>query len=237
MLDEKNEVAGLIHTITDITPLKSAEEKYKNLFENAPDGLVITNKSGVVTDCNKKALEYVGYSRDEIVGKHFTEMVPLNKRDIFKYLKLFVSFARGKEALSTEVKLKHKSGKIIFVETTQNRIIQDCKTIGVQTILRDITERKILIDEIKESEEKYRTIFENTGTATVMLKKDKTISLANSIFEKLSGYSKSKVENKKSWTEFVVKEDLERMKKYHYDRRIKICCKRRFRENEKISLR
>ncbi len=70
-------------------------------------------------------------------------------------------------------------------------------------------------------EEKYRTIFENTGTATVMLEKDTTISLANSIFEKLSGYSKSKIENKKSWTEFVVKEDLERMKKYHYDRRAK----------------
>jgi len=72
---------------------------------------------------------------------------------------------------------------------------------------------------LKESEEKYRTIFENTGTATVIIEKDTTISLANEKFEELSGYSKEEIEWKKKWTEFVIKEDLEMMKKYHYSRR------------------
>jgi len=46
-----------------------------------------------------------------------------------------------------------------------------------------------LIAELVESEEKYRTVFENIGTATIIIEEDKTISMANTQFEKLSGYS------------------------------------------------
>ena len=81
----------------------------------------------------------------------------------------------------------------------------------------DRIEHKALL----ESEDKYRTIFETTGTATVIIEEDTTISLANKEFEKLSGYSKEEVEGKKSWTDFVAhKDDLDRMMAYHTDRRI-----------------
>ncbi len=69
------------------------------------------------------------------------------------------------------------------------------------------------------SQEEYRTIFENTGNATVIIEEDATISLVNSQFERLSGYSREEVEGKKSWTEFVASEDLDRMKEYHRLRR------------------
>jgi PAS domain S-box-containing protein len=69
------------------------------------------------------------------------------------------------------------------------------------------------------SENLYRTIFENTGTATIIVREDMTIELVNKGFENLSGYVKEDVEGKLSWTEFVVKEDLERMKQYHILRR------------------
>ena len=73
---------------------------------------------------------------------------------------------------------------------------------------------------LQESEEKYRTIFENTGTVMLIIEEDMTISLVNSEFEKVSGYSKEEIEGKKKWTEFVVKEDIEKMQEYHYLRRI-----------------
>ena len=81
-------------------------------------------------------------------------------------------------------------------------------------------QRKRVEGVLRNSEEKYRTIFETTGTATVIIEEDTIISLANREFEKLSGYSKEEVEGKKSWTEFVVKDDLERMKEYHRLRRV-----------------
>jgi len=71
------------------------------------------------------------------------------------------------------------------------------------------------------SEDVYRIIFENTGTATVILEEDNTIQLVNGEFEKLTGYKREEIEGRKKWMEFVChKEDLERMKEYHRLRRI-----------------
>jgi len=75
-------------------------------------------------------------------------------------------------------------------------------------------------DTLLESERKYRSTFESTGTAIAIIEEDMTIFRINSQFEKLCGYSKEEIEGKKNWTKFVVKEDLERMKKYHSQRRI-----------------
>ncbi|MEN6611020.1 MAG: PAS domain S-box protein [Methanoregulaceae archaeon] len=72
---------------------------------------------------------------------------------------------------------------------------------------------------LRESERRYRTIFENTGTATVLIEEDTTICLANTEFEHLSGYSKQEIEGKKSWKEFVVAEDRDRMVDQHRLRR------------------
>jgi PAS domain S-box-containing protein len=74
---------------------------------------------------------------------------------------------------------------------------------------------------LKLSETLYQTIFENTGTATIIGEDDTTISLANTTFARLSGYSKEELEGRKSWTEFIGKHDLEKMLSYHNLRRIK----------------
>ena len=67
----------------------------------------------------------------------------------------------------------------------------------------------------KAAEEKYRATFESTGTAVIVIEEDTTISLVNAEWEKLTGYSKEETEGKKKWTEFVVEEHLEWMKKQH----------------------
>lgn len=73
--------------------------------------------------------------------------------------------------------------------------------------------------ELLATEEKYRSLFESTGTAMVIIEEDTTVSLANAEMEKLSGYSKGEIEGKLKWTDFVCKPDLERMKEYHLQRR------------------
>ncbi|MEW6574514.1 MAG: PAS domain S-box protein, partial [Bacillota bacterium] len=83
-------------------------------------------------------------------------------------------------------------------------------------IIGNAFDRQRMEEALRESEDSYRTIFENTGTATVIIEKDTVISLVNAEFERLLGYSKEEVEGKKSWTEFVAKENLEKMKESHY---------------------
>lgn len=72
---------------------------------------------------------------------------------------------------------------------------------------------------LEPSENYYKTIFDHTGTATVIIEEDTTISKANAEFERLSGYSREELEGRKSWTDFVNTSDLGRMKEYHYMRR------------------
>jgi PAS domain S-box-containing protein len=71
----------------------------------------------------------------------------------------------------------------------------------------NITERKIVEEKLKESEILYRAIFEMTGTSTVIVEDDKTISLVNSEFEKLTGFRKEDAEGKITWLEVVDKRD------------------------------
>ena len=66
---------------------------------------------------------------------------------------------------------------------------------------------------LRESEEKYRTILDNTGSATIIIEKDTTISFTNPEFERITGYSKEEIEGRKSWTELVVPEDADKMKR------------------------
>jgi PAS domain S-box-containing protein len=120
-----------------------------------------------------------------------------------------------------EMHMIHKNGSTVPVEIKYTFLRDaDTKPVGVLAIARDITERKRMEAALQDSESKYRTIFETTGVATVIVEEDATISLANTEFEKLSGYSKKEIEGKKGWAEFVAKDELERMKAYHRWRRI-----------------
>jgi PAS domain S-box-containing protein len=82
-------------------------------------------------------------------------------------------------------------------------------------------ERSLAEDALRQSEEKYRAIFENSGSALIFIEEDMTISICNKEFEKLSGYARVEVEGRKKWTGFVARQsDLERMKEYHRLRRL-----------------
>ena len=65
----------------------------------------------------------------------------------------------------------------------------------------------------------YRSIFENTGTATVIVDEDMTIVMANAKFEQLSGFARSEIEGRRRWPEFVHPDYVEMMKGFHKARR------------------
>ena len=92
--------------------------------------------------------------------------------------------------------------------------------LRVKELEKEVTKLKQTEDALLTAEEQYRTIFESTGTATITGDENTTILMVNSEFEKLSGYSKQEIERKKSWSEFVIEEDLEKIKNFHRLRRI-----------------
>jgi PAS domain S-box-containing protein len=90
------------------------------------------------------------------------------------------------------------------VERDARRALEDCR-------------RRLA--RLSDSEARYRTIFENTGTATLLIDADYTIAAINSRFAQLLGYAKEEIEGRKPWTDFIHPDDLARMKGYHHLRR------------------
>jgi PAS domain S-box-containing protein len=112
-------------------------------------------------------------------------------------------------------KRKYRSYMEELVEKRTEELMELTKSLK-----NEIQERKKAEKELKKSKSYYKTIFENTGTATLIVEEDTTISLVNTECEKLSGYSKEEIEGKKSWKEFIWEDDIKRMDEYHNLRRI-----------------
>jgi PAS domain S-box-containing protein len=74
-------------------------------------------------------------------------------------------------------------------------------------------------ENLKESEERYRAVFEYTGTAMIVIDEEMTITMANHKLEEIAGYAHEESYKKRKWTEVVVPEDIERMRDYHVKRR------------------
>jgi PAS domain S-box-containing protein len=108
-------------------------------------------------------------------------------------------------------------------DTTRNEISWSDEDIDIFMIFGQIIAstlaRKTADKALHDSEELYRTVFESTGTAMMILGEDKTVIRANREMERISGYSRQDIENKMKWTKFVSPPDLERMKQYHDMRR------------------
>jgi len=156
ILNENGSPIGLVGFAQDITKrkkaeenLKESEEDYRRIFELAPDAIVALNLKGVITSANHATLRLIGYSADEIVGKHFTKLGTIPNRDITKFVDVFSSVLGGKTPKPFEVIWQSKDGTKHPTEVHLSLMKKDKKTLGIQVVARDITERKRIEDKRK----------------------------------------------------------------------------------------
>jgi len=223
-------VPYLIAIIQDITEreqteqaLRESEERFKHISELIPDFAYSCRKEpgGLFTiDWITGAPEQItGYTTDEIKRMTCWKFLVIDE-DIPVFEKNVTGLSPG-ESVRCELRIRRKDGGIIWLASFA-KCVTDPKGPGYHCLYggcRDITVRKQAEKALLESEAYYRTIFENTGTASVIVEEDTTISLANAEFANLCGYSREEIEGKRRWTEFVVKEDLEQMLAQHRLRR------------------
>ncbi len=198
--------------------LQESEIKFRSIVENSHDGIMIVDGRYRFLYVNAELCEIMGYPSNEILGQDFRKFLDEKGRSVVA--DHYRRRQKGEEVPAQyEFNVVRKSGDIRRVEI-RSTVQQDSKK-GALTYaqLLDITETRVAEKELQKSEKRYRDVFENTGTATVIIDKDKKISMANTKFTQLSGYSKKEIENKMRWTNFVSAEDLKEMKKYHAERR------------------
>ncbi len=211
---------------TEIEQLKQSEqgaclreEELRITMESIGDAVIITDNDAGVKWMNSVAKSLTEWSCDDAFGQKLEIVFPIFNSITGKPAEnpvKKVSDTGRIVGLANHTKLISKSGKVYQISDSASPILDSNGNIsGVVLVFRDVTEEYQMQEAVAMSEERYRTVFENTGTATVILEKDGAISLANRRFAELSGYANEEIVNKKSWMEFVVPEDLERMIKQH----------------------
>jgi len=189
------------------------------LFDIGIDPVVIVDQKGRILDINKAVTDVSGWKRQELVGKNFAFIGIIEKSYLKEVLTKFRYVLKGRKVPTFEMQINKKPKGLAIVSLTATPIKKDKKIIGSIVHFRDITQRRALMEELAHREENYRTVFENTGAATCIIEADKTLSLVNREFEKLSGYSKKEIEGKIKWTRFVTREERKQMEDYHRLRR------------------
>ncbi len=172
--------------------LRESEEKYRDIVELAPDGIIIADLRGTVTSCNTAFANMAGYLKENIVGKNFSQLPTVRARDIPKYATLLKSLIRGRIPAPFEASWVHKDGTTRFGELHVCLMRKGKNTIGFQAIIRDITERKKTEEMLKLSEEKYRSLMENlsVGVYRVTPGKEGRFIDVNTAFARMLGHKK-----------------------------------------------
>lgn len=150
--------------------LEESSRKYKDFFEYSFDIIAVTDLKGNFVEVNK-AFEFAfGYTNEEVKGRNFAEVLRLEKNvaeEIFKSYNLAFREKRDLRGLVFEV--KRKDGRKIVVDGNVRLLWEKGKIVGFIGNYRDITERIRLEKKLRESEERYRKIFENSPALIALL--------------------------------------------------------------------
>jgi len=175
------------------------EKLYELTVENTGTAILVI-EGGRVIFANKTAEELSGFSRDELMGKPFTILLPEKDRNgILKIHKL--RLAKPELAPNEyEVKYMNRQGRLGHA-IAKASVIPGTRRVVVSLI--DITQRKDLERKLKESEERYRAIFEKSPLGIVLSSVDMTILDCNDAVLKMVGMRKEDVIGRK-WTELNI---------------------------------
>ncbi len=179
---------GVAHDITEKLKiekeLRESEEKYRSLVERSPDGIFIVDSSGNFLSANKAILNSLGYTREELKHAKFQELMSPEYNEILK--DRTQQIMAGKILPKPiEYEIIKRNGEKLYIEVHSVPFIKEGKVIGIQGIVRDVTERKKIEQLILKSEIEFRSVWESSKDAMRLCNEEGIIIKVNKAFCKL----------------------------------------------------
>ncbi|OQX60555.1 hypothetical protein B5M50_00880 [candidate division KSB1 bacterium 4484_219] len=186
--------------------LQQSQQRYRQLVESVPNIFCVLNPSGEIVFVNRYVEQITGYTPEELLGENWWEIFYPGE-EYAQVTRLFQNFERG-DVKNYEMTLVTKSGEkrviswnSVNVRNAQGQVVQ---IIGIGA---DVTERKQSEIALRESEEKYRILAENSLVGVYILQNDRMVYV-NPVMLQLVGYTLEEI-NKMDYTEFIHPDDWE----------------------------
>ena len=202
LVDYRGSVASM-GTVKDITERKRAEkalleseERYRSLVETATDVVFTVSPNGAFTSINPAFEKITGWYREEWLGKPFAHII--HPDDLSLTFQKYQQLLRGEGQSKHELRIRTKSGEYLVGELITTPQIRDGKVVGILGIARDITERKQSEEVLVLSEERYRTLVEESFDG-IFVQKGPKIIFANQRLHEMLAYDKGELEGLDHW--------------------------------------
>jgi len=187
----KPAVLGAFVDVTEreqtMAALLESEEKWKAVYDNAPDMYALYDAAGNILDCNKVVEDITGYKKIDVVGKNFSELGLLPKDQMLKARNNLAKRKLGETSEPIEYMIKNAKGEQVFLEMRANPVNIQGEMVILSSI-RDITERKHAEEALRISEENFRNSLDKSPLGIRIMSMEEEILYANKALLDTYGY-------------------------------------------------
>jgi len=165
--------------------LNQSERMYRAVFESANDAVFIESVDGRILDVNRNGCELLGYGKDELLRRSVSYLVPPEAR---AWLPHVTDAILRDGTFRTEAVRLHKDGRHVPVDISASTMELDGRTV-VLSIVRDITERRRAEQALRESEEKFLSVSEQSPNM-IFINSRGRVAYANQKSAEVMGYTR-----------------------------------------------
>jgi len=181
--------------------IREATKRFEKMAEMGEDGIIVFGQDSRIEFANQMASEIMGFPRDQILGREFFSLI--GKRDE-EFLEEMVMRGEGMgQKVCTEMGIKTPQGLVKETEVCLAPTQSEDGQIKTYAYIRDITERKKFERELRESEEKFRNLFERVRHGLFISSKEGKFIDCNQALLEMAGY-----ENKEEFLNIDIAKDL-----------------------------
>lgn len=213
-LMEDPRVRGMVAVCRDLTDrvqaeeaLRESEERFRLLVENSQDFIVLADAENVARYASPAIERIMGYAPEEFVGTVIAGYLHPEDLEWAARINEWISAGLGPSE-PVVARYRHKNGSYRHVEYTANNLIDDPNVGGVVVNCRDVTDRVLAEQRLKESEERFRALTENALDLVAVLNTSNVITYASPSFEPLLGYKPEELVGTLA-ADYIHPEDLE----------------------------
>ncbi len=224
ILYDKNKPSAVLLLGNDVTDQERAEETIKRersfssaILDTAGALIIVFDREGRILRFNRACSRTTNYSFEEVKGKHLWDFLLIDE-EIDRIKKEFEMLASGLLIKRGESHLVTKLGEHRLVSWSNTVLLNESDIVEyIISIGIDITDQRKALDDLTQSEKKYRELVEKAGVAIVIFDRDCNIQYFNKHFTDLLGYEKS-IMKKIKINNIIHADDLDKVKEYQYRR-------------------